>query len=477
MINLPNPPTVDFSPQTETNHWEDVSDLCDAYGLVLDPWQQHVLKGALGERDDGQWASSKVGLSIARQSGKSALLEARELGGLLLFGEELIVHSAHMVPTALESFQRIRFYFENYDDLGKKVRQIRTANGEQGIYMKSGQRLFFRARSKQSLRGFSADCLLFDEAQVLTDETWSAVLPTISARPNPQIWLTGTPPTDMHDGEVFHRIRQAAFDATDRRLTWVEWSADHGDDLDDPAVWAKANPGLGLRPRLEAVEGERASMSDTMFQRERLGIWERSDHQGIIPAELWQACRVGEDEPRAEFDDDKGVVFAVDMPYDRSKASISISGEALGTGLPMVEVVTPNVKSTAELVEWIVERFEKWGPISLALDASSPAGTLILPLEDRGITVTQINTREFISACGLFHDAVTSQNLVHNGQPGMQVALEGATRKWINDVWLWQRRNDRVDMSPVIAATLAHYGWATRTSREPKGRQRTGKVW
>ena len=468
-------PSTELVPESAFTSGDEVIELCAAYGLILDPWQEHVMRSSLGENDH-RWASRTVGLSVSRQSGKSALLEARELAGLLLFDEQLIVHSAHMVPTALESFQRIRHYFESYDDLGKKVRQIRTSNGEQGVYMKNGQRLFFRARSKQSLRGFSADALIFDEAQILTDETWAAVLPTVSARPNPQIWLTGTPPTDTHDGEVFFRTRKAAMDATDRSLCWQEWSADHGDDLDDPAVWAKANPGLGYRIREEAIESERASMSDDTFRRERLGVWDRTDHQGVIPTEAWQACRVGEGEPAAEFDDEKGVVFAVDMPYDRSRASVAISGEAMGVGLPMVEVVSPNVGNTAELVDWIVERFEKWGPISLALDASSPAGTLILPLEDRGIPVTQFNTREFLSACGLFHDAVTGHKLVHNGQPGMQVALEGATRKWINDVWLWQRRNERVDMSPVIASTLAHYAWSTRTSREPK-KKRTGKVW
>src|SRR5699024_11699448 len=69
------------------------------------------------------------------------------------------------------------------------------------------------------------------------------VLPTTSARPNPQLWLTGTPPVDDHDGEVFTRNRKAALDAADKSLCWMEWSAEHGDDLDDPAVWAKANPG------------------------------------------------------------------------------------------------------------------------------------------------------------------------------------------------------------------------------------------
>ena len=468
-------PSVELVPSGAGGTAADVADLCAAYGLVLDPWQEHVLSGAMVEHD-GRWAATRVGLSVPRQSGKTALLEARELAGLLLFGEHLIIHSAHMVPTALEAFNRIRGYFENFDDLGKLVDKIRVVNGEQGIYMKNGQRLLFRARSKQSLRGFSADCLLFDEAQVLTDETWAAVLPTTSARPNPQLWLTGTPPLDDHDGEVFTRFRKAALDAADKSLCWMEWSAEHGDDLEDPAVWAKANPGLGIRIREDAISSERASMSDDTFQRERLGIWNRVENQGVIPVESWQACRIGEGEPVAEFDDEAGVVFAVDMPYDRSRATVAIAGEAMGMGLSMVEVVSPNVAGTAELVDWLVERFGKWGPLSLLVDGSSPAGTLVLPLEDRGVPVTQMNTREFISACGLFQDAVAGRQLVHNGQPGMQVSLEGATRKWINDVWLWQRRNDRVDVSPVIAATLAHYGWATRSSREPK-KKRSGKVW
>ena len=468
-------PSTELIPESAFSSGDEVIELCAAYGLILDPWQEHVMRSSLGENDH-RWASRTVGLSVSRQSGKSALLEGRELAGLLLFDEKLIVHSAHMVPTALESFQRIRHYFESYDDLGRKVRQIRTSNGEQGIYMKNGQRLFFRARSKQSLRGFSADALIFDEAQILTDETWAAVLPTVSARPNPQIWLTGTPPTDTHDGEVFLRTRKAAMDATDRSLCWQEWSADQGDDMDDPEVWAKSNPGLGYRIREEAIESERASMSDDTFRRERLGVWDSTEVQGVISVQAWQDCRVGADEPQAEFDDEQGVIFAIDMPYDRSRATVAIAGNAMGRDVPMVEVVTPNVGSTAELVDWLVERFEKWGPISLVLDAQSPAATLVLPLEDRKVPVTQLNTRDFISASGLFHDAVESRRLVHNGQPGMQVSLEGATRKWIGDVWLFQRKNDRVDMSPVIASTLAYYSWTTRTAREPK-KQRTGKVW
>src|SRR5699024_5026314 len=113
------------------------------------------------------------------------------------------------------------------------------------------------------------------------------------------------------------------------------------------------------RIREDAISSERASMSDDTFQRERLGIWNRVENQGVIPVESWQACRIGEGEPVAEFDDEAGVVFAVDMPYDRSRATVAIAGEAMGMGLSMVEVVSPNVAGTAELVDWLVERFGK----------------------------------------------------------------------------------------------------------------------
>jgi phage terminase large subunit-like protein len=181
--------------------------LAKAYGLVLDPWQENVLQAAMGERADGQWATPRVGVSVPRQNGKGALIEARELAGLLAFGEQVIVHSAHEQKTARVGFQRIVSYFENYDDLRKRVKSIISALNREEIVLKSGQRLLFPARSKGSLRGFSADCLFLDEGQILGDAAWQAIQPTISARPNPQTWFFGTPPTPLDDSTVFSRMR------------------------------------------------------------------------------------------------------------------------------------------------------------------------------------------------------------------------------------------------------------------------------
>ena len=64
-------------------------------GLHLDPWQQLVLEGACGERADGKWSAFEVAVISPRQNGKNGILEAREIAGLCLFGEQLILHSAH----------------------------------------------------------------------------------------------------------------------------------------------------------------------------------------------------------------------------------------------------------------------------------------------------------------------------------------------------------------------------------------------
>ena len=68
-------------------------------GLFLDPWQELVLQSALSERADGKWAALEVGLVVPRQNGKGSILEARELAGMFLLGEELILHSAHVFKT------------------------------------------------------------------------------------------------------------------------------------------------------------------------------------------------------------------------------------------------------------------------------------------------------------------------------------------------------------------------------------------
>ena len=93
----------------------------------------------------------------------------------------------------------------------------------------------------------------------------AALLPTISASPNPQTLFTGTPPGPNAEGEIFARTRAAGLEGTDPRLCWFEWSVAGVVDLDDDAVWAQANPALGTRLDVDTIADERALMDDATF--------------------------------------------------------------------------------------------------------------------------------------------------------------------------------------------------------------------
>lgn len=446
-------PTRSAIPEWRENHWDEVVELCAAYGLDLDPWQQNVLKAASGEDAFGNWSATRVGLSVPRQCGKTALFEARELAGLLLYGEQLIIHSAHLLPTALEGFERIKGYFENFDDLGKLVRRIRLGNGDQSIEMMSGQRLLFKARALGSGRGFSPDCLMLDEAQILGRRQWANLFPSMSARPNPQAWLAGTPPTDDDDAEAFTIIRESALAGRDKRSAWLEWSMDAGDKLDDRAVWAKAIPALGGRIEVATVEDERNSMSDEQFASERLGLWSSEESLAVVHPEDWAARRV-DSAPEVDI-----TSLGLDMNPERTAISVAVG---LRDG-QMVHVeladLGPAQYSTDGLVDWIYKRARRRIPV--VMDAFSPARSLEPMLRAKGCKVFALSGNELMQACGGFYDAVTKDHsLTHFDQVELNKSLAGAKKQKLGDAggWKWSRKTLEVDLTQILAATCAHYG-------------------
>lgn len=195
-------------PAAVTSAGTECIELAALAGLHLDPWQQFVLHGALGQRADGKWAALEVGLMVSRQNGKGGIIEARELGGLYLFGEQLITHSAHEFKTSQEAFRRVLALIEDTPDLDRRVARVRTSHGEEGIELKTRQRLRFLARSRGSGRGFTGDCTILDEAMILRDAAVAALFPTMSARPNPQVWYLGS--AGDEGSEVLGRVRSRA---------------------------------------------------------------------------------------------------------------------------------------------------------------------------------------------------------------------------------------------------------------------------
>lgn len=263
-------------------------------GMSLDEWQEQVFEAAMGERPDGRWASKFVGLSAPRQNGKSELIVVRALAGIRLFNEKLIIISAHDTDTARQIWKRMIDIIESNPTMERLVSGRMDAINREFISFGEGrdkQTIQLKARRNAGVRGFSADCLLLDEAQILGKPAWGSIVPTMSARENPQLWLFGTPPTTTDDPFAFTRVRASA-QAGKARHAWLEWAADPAADFDDPETWASANPAYGIRISEDACADDRAAMDDEQFALERLGIWRSEMVSGAIPPELWKAGAV-----------------------------------------------------------------------------------------------------------------------------------------------------------------------------------------
>ncbi len=448
-------------------------ELAGEFGLELDDWQARYLECSLAFDARGRWESFENGLTVPRQNGKGGIIEARMLAGLFLLEEPLLTYTAHEFKTAQEHFLRIRTLIEGGPlRYRQQIRTIRKASGAEAVELKSGQRLRFLARSQGSGRGFSGDVVFFDEAMMLWSATVGALLPTMSARTKvtaggPQLYYTGTA-GHGEQAAVLAGVRDRAIAGDDDGLFYAEWAGgaayDHTGanvDLDDEGEWARANPAVGYgRIEIEFIRRERASMTDDEFARERLGLWGSGALRGAIDPDVWRALGDAGSKPSGQ------VALAVDVPPEGRRASIARAGER-ADGRVHVEVdVRPGTS-------WAVERLaavaKKRGAV-VVLDGGSRAAALIPGLTAAGVTPVVYGTRDVVTACSAFMDRVDEDGLRHLAQPELAIAVDAARRRKVGDAWAWHRRDTSVDISPLVAATLAMHGLNEEPPKKKSGR-------
>lgn len=451
--------------------------LAKSAGLILDPWEAWVLEQALGEREDGKWAAFEVGLIVSRQNGKGSILEARELAGLFLHEEPLIIHTAHQFNTSREAYRRIRALIEQTPNLDRQVKRFNDSHGEEGIeLLKPTRRLQFLARSSGSGRGFSADTLIYDEAMPLDADDVAATLPALSARSavtegGPQVWYTAS--AGNRKSTQLARVRRrgmaGAAGVPDPTLAFMEWSIDpHADTCppdcavhDDPAAvssYAKANPGLGYRLTVEACEREAAAMGGhhtETFGRERLGVGTYPadvDGWAVIP-QRWWAGTLMTDAPRP-----RSPSFAVAVAPEHASAAIGVAG-GLPDGRAYLEVPQGCHRPGTAWVLAEARRMDaRWRPDGWVFDKRSAAGALIQSFEDAGLTVLTPTVTEIGQGCGQLYVAARDGQIGHADDRALRTALAGAVSRKLSGAWVWDDRESAGDMSPLIAVTLAHWG-------------------
>lgn len=471
-------------------------------GLHLDDWQAWVLEQMCAQRGETyynpfskewerRWAAIDVGLVVARQNGKGGILEARQLAGLYLFGEKTIIHSAQDFATSGEHFRRVASLIENTPLLSKELKGAYEANGKERIELKNGARLVFKTRTKKLGRGFSPQLVVLDEAMFLDEDSMMALRPTLSAQPNAQIIYTGS--AGLEDAIEFGRVRNRALSALngaaeEPHLFFAEWSADvctdfclpncdEHDSLDDPEVWAKANPGMGIRISEETIANERRAMSEDAFKVERLSVgrWPADgDAWAVIDEESWRA-REDEESEILMGGSRNTWVLAVDISPNRSWGCITACG-VNDEGLIHVEITGYEQYDYYPTLDKLAGRVrEIWTslkPDAVVIDDKSQASSLIDELENFAVKVISPTASEYAVACGEFHTGCVPRKgetpkIVHTGQPPLTNAVAAAAKRDLSDKWAWDKKNASSDISPLVAATLATWGYKKLSNEQP----------
>lgn len=490
-------PRYQLVPPAPTSAGQEVIDLCESAGLILEPHQQLVQHGALGERRDGRWAASQVFVIECRQNGKDVNAEARELGGLYLFGEELLTHTAHRYDTVQEHFRRVRRWCEILSDqTGNprlKLKKISETNGDEYIELMSGQRLLFKTRSKLSGRGFAGNVLFLNEAMYLAD--LGSLLPSLSAQDAPQVWWLGSAPLNRVESDplrkAMRKYREQAKTKRRRsgRTAYFEWSA-HVDlgrqpdgslrtirdvDITDKRYWCQANPGLGRRLTADWIENtELATMTHDEFCTERLGLYDDIEKVAdpVIPPPDWRACKSDTSEIV------KPVTYAFEVSMDRSWSCIAAAGASSEHGTHVE--IGDNRQGTGWVVARLLELQQAHAPTAIVCNPHGPAGGLLAACEKAGVKVgipsgggadgnpklRAVTSSDYAQACAAAYDAVVEHRWRHLGQGELDKAVSAAEKRQTANTWVFDQRGT-TDISPLVAVTLA--AWVASLHVEVEG--------
>lgn len=430
-----------------------IARVAEVMGKPFTPWQRLVADVGGELLEDGTPAYREVWVTVPRQNGKTTLVLAWESDRCLNWpgsDPQRVVYSAQNGAAAADKLVLEQGPMLKRSRLRPAIDNVYRANGSEAITWKNGARIDVLRDSESSGHGKVIDLAVADEAFADVDDRREQVfIPAMSTRSEAQILGLSTAGTETSVWlkRKMELGRASAQGGKSTGIAYFEWSADPGEDPDDPVTWWGCMPALGHTMTLGVVEHARATMLDGEFRRAFLNQWTTSDER-VLPAVVWAAVC----EPKLQLNG--RLSFAVDVNPDRTACSIAVADEA-----GRCELIEHR-----DGVDWAVERVaelaEKWSA-GVSIDKYGPAAAFIDELERRRVRVVQVSGSQFAQACASFYDAVMSAAnreppaKVVCWHPALDAAAAGAQKRTTGDSWRWARRDATVDVSPLVAVTLA----------------------
>lgn len=443
--------------------------IAEKLGTPHMPWQRQIADVALEvDPDTGLLHYRTVVITVPRQSGKTTLLLSLMVQRALGFGvRQNIVYTAQTQKAARKKWEEEHVQALNASEFSG-LYKVRYGMGTEQISWHNGSRHSLTAPTEKAGHGETIDQATIDEAFAQEDSRLEQALrPAMITRPQPQLYIVSTAGTARSlylKGKVDNgRAKVEA--GLDSSIAYFEWSAHEDDDPESPDTWARCMPALGHTINASAIRSDFEDMKLAEFRRAYLNQWsdEIPELWLIISEQDWQ----GVEDTESFIPEENAISFGLDFTPERSFGTIVAAG--LNAEEKLHVEITSSEKTdlfdhrpgTSWMVPRMVELANRWNPCAVVIQANSPAGSLIPELEAKGIKVTTPSATEYAGACGSIYDRVYSNQIAHVGQHPFLIALAGAQKLDLGEgAWKWNRKAVTVDISPLVAMTLASYGLA-----------------
>lgn len=248
--------------------------------FILEEWQKWIIYSIFGfYRDNGKRLTRTVYLEVARKNGKSSLLAAIQLY-MFVCGENgaEVDYCANSAKQAAISFQMTSKYLRSIDKNGKYFLRYRDSIK----FPKKDSIVNVFASDADKLDGYSPSSVLLDEMHAMKDSRlYDVMISGQGFRENPLTCLTTTAGFDKFG--FCYSFRKTCLDAIsgviekDNMFAAI-FTIDEDDDWQNPDVWRKANPNLGVSVQEEFISDqiESATQNSTLevsVKTKNLNIW------------------------------------------------------------------------------------------------------------------------------------------------------------------------------------------------------------
>jgi len=261
----------------------------------LEPWQKFVIGSVFGwKRADGTRRFRSVYEEIARKNGKSTKLAGVGLDMLVCDGEPgaEIYAAATRKEQARIIFDEAKRMVASSPALSAALVRFKLNISVDGTASK------FEPLSSddRTLDGLNPHCVLVDELHKHKTRALLDVLDTaLGARRQPLLWIITTAGDDSpesvyaQENDYATKVLEGTIE-DDATFAFIA-TIDKGDRWDDPAVWAKANPNLGISVKFDDLErqankAKKSPAALSAFMRLRLNV-RTSSAERAIDMEVW----------------------------------------------------------------------------------------------------------------------------------------------------------------------------------------------